>query len=89
MRIHLSDIVTVEVSHIPKNRFMHVVGVRDIGKYDELEGMWEVQEWNSDNKTRYKTFGIFITVWKPIRPPAKIAEGQSQLTTNKALNGNV
>jgi hypothetical protein len=77
-RIHICDTVTVNDGNCPKDRFMWIVGRLKMNESwpDEFEGMWEVQEINGDGK-RYQTFGRFITVWKPIRPPAKTAEGQA------------
>ena len=68
MRIHICDCVTVNDNSAPKDTFMTISGALEIGKFQDIEGMWEVMD-NKEN--RYKTFGCFITVWKPIPPTKK------------------
>jgi hypothetical protein len=68
-RINFCDVVTVNDGYCPKDKFLYVVGAVDIDDNfnKKMEGKWELQE--MDSEKRYKTFGCFITVWKPIKPP--------------------
>lgn len=66
-RIHLFDWVTVNDGNATDDVFMRVVGALQVDKWHDLGGMWEVMAPNTDK--RHTTFGMYMTVWKPVPPP--------------------
>lgn len=67
-RVHITDLVTVSCRAFNYDqRLCTVVGETEIGKREDMEGLWIIQDIKTDKKMEMP--GMFITVWRPVLPP--------------------
>lgn len=62
MRIHLFDLVTSSESSM-QDRIFTVVEARRIGEFDEVEGLWGLEDFHT--KEIIECVGCYLIVWKP------------------------